>query len=409
MPTIHMQTEQVREAARQMAQAAQQMDSLTNNLHKSVRGIPWISPTRDAYITQFTTLSTRLQAKIDEADLLALRLSREVDEWEQVASSFGMRGAAGMPGMIAGGGNTQVEGDKKPENMMLLAELVMNGSDPIRVYQISPNDDPGEYLVLIQGTSWNPNDSRNLGSAIATALGLSSDFQKQVQLALLSLPAGAVVHMAGHSQGGIVAQNLAVDKEVVASRVTVRSVTTFGSPYSAAEKSGVTYNRFAAQGDIVTYLEGRDAYAAMLLGSFAGYGTVAANALADRHPQMTIAGDFSDGIFGPHSEYKESQDLAGYSLLKDPDKENKLALTITEWDGIPTVYDPGTPNSGLALIYKNLASGAGTIQQTAGTASAAIVDGVQGTSSAIGNAAQGAIGTAENTIKQTSNFFGNMF
>jgi hypothetical protein len=392
MPTIHMQTEQVREAARQMAQAAQQMDNMANSLLKRVRGIPWVSPTRDAYIVQFATLSNRLQSKIDEADLLALRLNREVDEWEQVASSFGVRGSAGMPGMIAGGGNTQVEGDKKPENMRLLAELIMNGSDPIRIYQIGPN----EYLVVIQGTSWNPNDSNNWGSALTTGLGLSSDFQKQVQLALLSLPAGAVVHMAGHSQGGIVAQNLAVDKNV-ASHVSVKSVTTFGSPYSAPE-SDATYRRYATQGDIVPYLEGRDAYAVMLLGPFMG-STVAVFAGADRHPQTTISSDFSGGLFGPHSEYSKSPELEAHSM----------PFNITAWDGTPTVYDPGTPNSGLAVIYKNLASGAGTIQQAAGTASAAIVDGVQVTTSAIGNAAQGAVGAAGNSMKQASNFFGNLF
>lgn len=122
--------------------------------------------------------------------------------------------------------------------------------------------------MVIQGTSLDPNDSNNWGSAITTGLGLPSDFQKQVKLTLLDLPAGAIVHMAGHSQGGIVAQNLVIEKDVT-SHVTVKSVTTFGSPYTVPE-GDATYYRYAAQGDIVPYLEGRDAFAVMLLLPFTG-------------------------------------------------------------------------------------------------------------------------------------------
>lgn len=403
MPTVHMQTEQVRDVARQITLSAQQMDNLVLHLLNQVRGIPWVSPTRDDYVAQFTILCNRLQAKIDEAELLALRLNREVDEWEQVASSFGLQGVGGAAGFLAGSGNHhQYKPDKKPENMRLLAELVMNGSDPIRSYKIGPN----EYLMVIQGTSLDPNDSNNWGSAITTGLGLPSDFQKQVKLALLDLPAGAIVHMAGHSQGGIVAQNLAIEKDVT-SHVTVKSVTTFGSPYTVPE-GDATYYRYAAQGDIVPYLEGRDAFAIMLLLPFTGYNAVVtgynavAVALADRYPQTTIAGDFSDGLLGPHSVYSKSPELEKISA-------DDMPFKITAWDGVPTVHDPGTPNSGLSVIYKNIALDATTIQQAADSASAKIVEGVQGKANAIGNAAQEAVGTAGNTVKRVSNFFGKMF
>jgi hypothetical protein len=128
-------------------------------------------------------------------------------------------------------------------------------------------------------------------------------------------------------------------------------------------------------------------------------GTVAVFAGADRHPQTTISSDFSDGLFGPHSEYSKSPELEAYSM----------PFNITAWDGTPTVYDPGTPNSGLAVVYQNLASGAETIEKAAESAAAAVVGGVQATASVVGNTAQAAVGAAENAIKQSSNFFGNMF
>lgn len=377
MPTIHMETEQVRSIARQLERTADQIQSEVEQVAQRVRGIPWQSPARESYIADMEALRRKIQATAQQALVLSTRVQREVNEWEQVAASFGAVGARVANRMSAGSPvSPPAERHKKPENMRLLAELVMDGSDPIRIYEIGPN----EYLVVIQGTDANnPNASNNWGSAVSTGLGLSSNFQDQVRLALLGLPAGAIVHMAGHSQGGIVAQNLAGDRQV-AKRVNVNSVTTFGSPYSAKEVDGVNYNRYAAEGDVVPYLEGRDLLTTILLTPFIGGPKAALVTLTNRYSQTTIPGNFSDGIFAPHFEYSKSPALEKIS-------GSGMPFEIKAWDGQPTVYDPGKANSGAAVFYKNLVSG---VEQ-------------------VGKTAKSTVDAAGNIVKQTGNFFGNLF
>lgn len=387
MTIIRMNTDQVRLTAQHMAQTAELIDEQAHIILHRVRSIPWSGPSRERYIADLTQLIRTIQRKAQEGSLLAHRALSEADEWENIAASFGLELSSFQASITATIGTPDVITDSKPENMRLLAELVMNGSDPIQIYEIGP----GEYLVILQGTNVNdPNASNNWGSALSTGLGLTSDFQDQVRLALMSLPAGAVVHIAGHSQGGIVAQNLTANSEVT-NHLKIKSVTTFGSPFSVPEQSGVDYYRYAAEGDIVPYLEGRDASAVMLLGPFIGYERVAGLALVDRHPQTSISADFGEGIFGPHAEYRSSPYLESVS------GEN-MPFTVTNWDGKAMVYDPGTAHSGMAVVYKNVVVGV-----------EAVGDFAQNAASAVGDAAQSAAGTADGAIKQAGNFFGSLF
>ena len=399
MTIIHMEPEQVRSVAKQLEQTADQIYVDFEQVSGRVRGIPWQSPNRERYVRDMEQLRKQVQAVAQQGLDLSRSVQQEANEWEEVASSFGAVGAGAVAGAGTGMGIAQSPTDQPPKNMRLLAELVMEGSDPIRIYQIGPN----EYLVLIQGTSNDPNASQNGGSAVATGLGLSSDYQEQVRLALLSLPIGAVVHMAGHSQGGIVAQNLAGDKSVQ-DRLNVKSVTTFGSPYSASEVDGVTYSRYATEGDVVPYLEGRDARdvtIVLLLAPFIGAVSVA-GALSNRYSQTTIPGNFSDGTFGPHFEYNKSpalEKIAG----------GDMPFSITAWNGQPTVYDPGTAHSGAAVFYKNLASGVDTVAKTTQSAASAVGNAAQSAVSAVAEAAHSVAGAADNTVKEVGNFFGNLF
>ncbi len=378
MTIIHMEPEQVRSVARQLEGAADQIHLEMEQVARRVRGIPWQSPGRESYVRAMEQLRIQSQAIAQQGLDLSRRVQQEVNEWEEAAASFGAGAASGVgAGVGIGAGITvPTDGHEKPENMKLLAKLVMEGNDPIRIYEIRPK----EYLVVVQGTSHDPNTSRNWGSAVATGLGLSSDYQEQVRLALIGLPAGALVHMAGHSQGGIVAQNLAGNKSVQ-ERVKVKTVTTFGSPYSAAEVNGVTYNRYAAEGDPVPYLEGRDATTLLLLSPFVslvGLAGTAAGALSNRYPQTTIPTTQKDA----HSEYDDSPVL----------EKTDAPFTITTWNGQPTVYDPGTAHSGAAVFYKNVVAPVATpVVQTAKSA----LD-------AAGNVAQ-------STANQVGNFFGNLF
>jgi len=385
MTIIHMETEQVRSVARQLDVAAEQIHHEMEQVARRVRGIPWQSPGRDSYVAALDGLRRKIQALAQQGVALSQRVQREVDEWEEAAASFGAIGAASgiEAGMQTGSDNAPAESHPRPDNMRLLANLVMEGDDPIRIYEIGPN----EYLVAIQGTSFDPNASQNWGSAIATGLGLSSDYQEQVRLALLGLPAGAIVHMAGHSQGGIVAQNLAGDKSV-SNHLSVKTVTTFGSSYSSPEVDGVTYYRYAAEGDVVPYLEGRDATTALLLTPFLGFVPAAAGALSNIHPQTRIPSSNPADTFGetgPHFEYNKSSALENISGKKMP-------FEITAWNGQPTVCDPGNAHSGAAAFYKNVVAPA---IPTAGNAA---------------QSAAGAVsGAADSPASQVGNFFGNLF
>jgi len=311
---------------------------------------------------------------------------RQADE--ETAGYFKGLGGAVIAGAEAGAqaGSTSVSGGTPPGNMQELADLVMNGPSPICVYQVGPN----EYLVTIKGTDpLNPNASPNWGSAIETGLGLPTEYQNKVKEALLSLPEGANVHMAGYSQGGIVAQNLAGDGGL---NLNIKSITTFGSPYSAPQVSGIDYQRFAAHGDPVPYLEGRDAKVAaaatLLLSPFVG-AKVAGNALLDRYPQTAISGDINP--LAAHGIYSNSDDLKGYST----------PFNATSWNSTPIITsNGGSPNSPLAIINQYVGNAAVTSFN-------GVIDAGKTAGQFTGNLIQSGVSAAQDTWKHTNNFFGN--
>lgn len=385
---IHMEPEQVRLVGKQLEQTADAFYDEIELLTGRVRAIPWQSPGRENYIGAVERLKKQIHLAAQQGLELSRRIQAEANEWEDADGSFGGADSGILIGKTSMDMAGTTEAHKKPENMRVLAEFVMEGSDPIRSYEIGPN----EYLMVIQGTSHDPSTSRNWGSAVFTGLGLSSDYQEQVKLALLSLPAGAVIHMAGHSQGGIVAQNLANDREI-SGRFQIKSITTFGTPYSSPEVDEVdVYNRYATEGDIVPYLEGRDASIVVLLSPFISPALVGTGAIANRHPQTSIPYHSSgEGIFGPHSEYSKSPELEKIS-------GDQMPFNLSTWNGKPTSYDPGSAHSGAALAYK---FGADVVDMGMTTA--------KSTASAIENAAWSVASTTDTAAREVGSFFGNLF
>lgn len=311
-----------------------------------------------------------------------LNIIRQADE--ETAGYF--KGIGGDAGAGKGGnpGNAGNISGQPPRNMQELAERVMSKSpSPICVYQIGPN----EYLVTIQGTDpLNPNVSHNLGSAIEAGLGLETGYEREVKRMLLNLPEGATVHLTGHSQGGIVAQNLAGDKELIG-KVNIQSITTFGAPYSKLEVAGINYQRFAAQGDPVPYLEGRDGPAALaaarLLGPFAGAGV--AGVVLDRYPQNNISGNVNP--LAAHGIYSTSNDLKGYTL----------PFSVKTWNETPlATSNGGAPNSPLAVINKY-----------AGNAIGGVIDAGKASLEWAGKSVEWAATSTKGVFKQAGNFFNN--
>ena len=96
MTTIHMQTETVRSAARQMTQAAAQADAELHSLQRALQdlGYTWQGGSSDEFSAQAQDVLRQLGARSEALSMLAGRVEREVAEWEQVDQ----RGAASMSG-----------------------------------------------------------------------------------------------------------------------------------------------------------------------------------------------------------------------------------------------------------------------------------------------------------------------
>lgn len=348
MTTLHMQTEQVRGVARQLGQTAQTIEAELANLLGSVQSIPWVSPARDHFVSEIGRLVQQARTQAELGQELSLRVLREVEEWETAAATFGMDGG-GSGGSLGGGVSDtrsaierqfngrdgyhlQPSPDDPPTDMKSLAQAVTRLYDtvppqPIRVVEIGP----GEYLVLITGTEGGL-DSNNWNSALVSGTGLSSDYSELLKSVLLTLPAGAAVHMAGHSQGGIVANNVAVDKSVQ-DHLKLKSVTTFGSPVSADEASGVTYTRYAALGDPVPLLT-KNAAVGVLIGSAVspGLGGAVGGLAGGLWDQEVVLGSFNTR--DAHFAYSDTDVLKG----------RELPFSVTEWGD--SAYRESIPASG---------------------------------------------------------------
>lgn len=333
MTIIHMEPEQVRSVARQLDVISEQIHLEIERVARQVRGIPWQSPGRDRYVASVERLRQQIQALAQQGVELGQRAQREVNEWEQVASSFGAAGAGSgfEAGVRIGAGAVQNPSDKPPKNMQELAKMVQalyirdeNGNyTPIRVVQIGPN----EYLIMIAGTQGG-QDANNWNSAFRSGLGLPGDYLKQCKAIALALPAGAVVNFAGHSQGGMMGNQLAADPEV-REHLKVKSVTTFGSPVNAEPQDDIKYKRYAAEGDI-TPLASNEVLD--VLNPFADH----SEELKDLE-QQKIPG--SDNLKEAHGIYGSSEAL----------KSEGLPFEVNQWNN-STSHAPGQATGSLPIL-----------------------------------------------------------
>lgn len=147
---------------------------------------------------------------------------------------------------------------------------------PIGITQIGEN----RYLVTLVGIEslgLPGSNYNNLNNAISEGLGGSSPYQRQVEATIRAqIPEGAEIVIAGHSEGGIVAQNLAADHDFNNSATSwwnnpidearrrlgwgqqgeynITHVVTYGSPMSQVPVDGVDYRMITTSGDPVSRL-----------------------------------------------------------------------------------------------------------------------------------------------------------
>lgn len=78
---IHMETEDVLLVARKLEQISNDIQQTISALGSSVRNLNWEGGTRDEFVSSFQSLEREIMSEAEEAAVLSLRVSREVDEW----------------------------------------------------------------------------------------------------------------------------------------------------------------------------------------------------------------------------------------------------------------------------------------------------------------------------------------
>ena len=143
-----------------------------------------------------------------------------------------------------------------PQNMAELFDLIPHnadgsGNDEIAVYRLQN----GEYVIGLKGTApldWNDLDSGT--NAVGGAFDETS-YSHKLRDVLGGLPDDASVHLAGYSQGGMVAQRIAADSTIFGEgKLHLASLSTFGSPDMGWNIQADRIYDFDAPGDIVSAL-----------------------------------------------------------------------------------------------------------------------------------------------------------
>ena len=135
----------------------------------------------------------------------------------------------------------------------------------IAVQRVIGSDGESRYVVVLTGmrqiaTSADPEDL--LGAAAALA-GTTTNYTRCVAQALdaAGVPKGAEVALVGHSEGGIVAMDLAGDRGFNGGRVRVAQVVAAGAPVSSkavVPGSGTRVLSIENVNDVVTHLDAVD-------------------------------------------------------------------------------------------------------------------------------------------------------
>lgn len=281
MNIIHMETESVEVMIEQLRRTFLNLEESLYDLqqmHRRLNDAWYGSSASNEYQRDFSNLLQRFSTRSHELETLELRLKAEYQEWLTAAATLGTGavGAVNQKNQSATGAAPTLTLDqiretvcgsmsgsdkdrcidiwsKPPATYEQLAYMIMNlpPSYPIVIMQTGE----GEYLVLLRGTTSGIDQGSNWGSAVESMFGDSS-YQNSVIEALqnANLPEGAKLNFAGHSQGGMVAQNLAIDPRV-SDVYKVESVTMFGSPDTlVSSNKNARYISFEAPGDVVPSL-----------------------------------------------------------------------------------------------------------------------------------------------------------
>ncbi|MBR2731967.1 MAG: hypothetical protein IKD72_08300 [Clostridia bacterium] len=145
-----------------------------------------------------------------------------------------------------------------PSDML---NFVLNDADkcpPIRIVEAKLKEDGRSkwvYLLGLVGTDTVKGQVNNLDACFKSAFNKDNDYLQLVKATLFDVvPRGSTLVIAGHSLGGMVAQQLIADPEVKAAYV-IRGTVTAGSPLILvkAEQEG-SLHRMVDRFDIIPFL-----------------------------------------------------------------------------------------------------------------------------------------------------------
>jgi pimeloyl-ACP methyl ester carboxylesterase len=188
---------------------------------------------------------------------------------------FGLPLAAAVPRSEREGGSVSISrylptwGRQPPSSISsMLGEIGDLENQPeasIAVQRIVGHDGVARYVVALSGMRnlTSTQDPEDLIGAVAATVGTRTNYVTCVREALdtVLVPVGAQVLLVGHSQGGIVAMDLAGDPAFNGARVRVTQVIAAGSPISSkqvAPGSGTRVLSIENVNDIVTHLDAVD-------------------------------------------------------------------------------------------------------------------------------------------------------
>ena len=162
-----------------------------------------------------------------------------------------------MPLFGVSAGNGAVRKLTDPADVMKIVIIERSSNIPVRIAPVTlerGGESVDAYLVCMLGVKDNKaqvNKSENLFPAAFNLDNSYSDFVKKTVLE--NIPEGSSLIMAGHSLGGMVAQHLRQDKELI-EKYDLINVMTAGSPLILT-KGAVegTLNRLADTGDFIPW------------------------------------------------------------------------------------------------------------------------------------------------------------
>lgn len=90
MATLHMEVESARSVQNTMANSREQLQSMLQSLTSSVHGLQseWMGNSATEFFDEYEQWKSTMLQMLDALDVMAVRVSNEVTEWESMASKL---------------------------------------------------------------------------------------------------------------------------------------------------------------------------------------------------------------------------------------------------------------------------------------------------------------------------------